>query len=243
MTGPAAIPPFPGGTGISDLAVYDWEAADGLHGGSPHLHTSCTECYVVTAGAGRLQTLTEDGLGEVELRPGDVVWFTPGMIHRAVDEGGLRVVVVMGNSGLPEAGDAVMTLPPEHLATPEAYRAATSLDQDGAGATPAERARARRDLAVAGFTALAEAVAAGDVEPLERFRAAAAALVRPRLADFERQWRAGALAAATATGEQLRALAAGDHGHLRSASVHRLRPPAERTWGMCGRLVAYDGLR
>ena len=32
-------------------------------------------------------------------------------LHRAVNDGDLQVVVVMRNSGLPEAGDAVLTFP------------------------------------------------------------------------------------------------------------------------------------
>ena len=45
-------PLFPGGVAVSDLAVYDWEAADGRCGGSPHLHTASSEGYVVVGGAG-----------------------------------------------------------------------------------------------------------------------------------------------------------------------------------------------
>jgi uncharacterized cupin superfamily protein len=108
------------------LAVYDWDAADGLCGGSPHVHLCCTECYVVVGGSGRLQTLTASGAGEQPLRPGDVVWFTPGTVHRAVNDGDLQVVVLMQNSGLPEAGDAVLTLPAEHLADRDSYERAVA---------------------------------------------------------------------------------------------------------------------
>jgi hypothetical protein len=40
----------------------------------------------------------------------------------------------MSNAGLPEAGDAVFTFPPEVLADPEAYRAAATLPQPSVGA-------------------------------------------------------------------------------------------------------------
>ena len=37
--------------------MYDTEAPDGLRGGTPHLHTACTEAYAVAAGRGAVQTL------------------------------------------------------------------------------------------------------------------------------------------------------------------------------------------
>jgi mannose-6-phosphate isomerase-like protein (cupin superfamily) len=201
---PGAAPPFPGGVGISGLRVYPWQTDDGLHGGTPHLHLCCSECYVVVGGAGRLQTLSGSGFAEWTLRPGDVAWFTPGTIHRAVNDGDLQVVVVMQNGGLPEAGDAVLTLPPEHLTDPETYRAAVSLDGDG----PA-RARARRDLALTGFAALRE-----DPAALAEFHRAAAGLVAPRLAEWAGLVERGALAIARETAEQVAALARGDISHL-----------------------------
>lgn len=112
---------LPGGVGLSALRVYPWEALDGLCGGSPHLHLCCTEAYVVVSGAGRLQTLTTSGFTETSLTPGDVVWFTPGTIHRAINDGDLNVLVLMQNSGLPEAGDAVLTFPPSSLIDRETY--------------------------------------------------------------------------------------------------------------------------
>ncbi len=41
--------------------------------------------------------------------------------------GDLRITVLMQNGGLPEAGDAVFTFPPEVLADPGAYAAAATL--------------------------------------------------------------------------------------------------------------------
>jgi len=236
-----ALPEFPGAVGISALRVYDWETADGLCGGSPHVHLCCTECYVVVGGAGRLQTLTASGSSEQPLRPGDVVWFTPGTIHRAVNDGDLRVVVLMQNSGLPESGDAVLTLPPEHLADPDAYRRAISL-QGPDGPSP-ERARARRDLAIEGFRELRRRTEAGDAAALEAFHAAAAALVRPQLREWRRRWERGAAAVSDRTGQQIDALAAGDHHHLRDAVVSRIAQPPPTTLGMCGHLSPYDPVR
>lgn len=140
LPGPAGAPrrdrpPFPGGTSVSQLCVYDWPALDlgeGPGSGTPHLHTVSAEGYVVLAGAGSVQTLGGDGFAEHALRPGTVVWFEPGVVHRLVNEGGLELVVVMSNAGLPEAGDAVLTFPAEVLADPEAYARAAALPEAGA---------------------------------------------------------------------------------------------------------------
>ena len=111
----AGRPGFPGGTAVSHLTVYDWPTPDGLAGGSPHLHTASGEGYVVVGGRGRLQTLSAAGAGEHPLAAGTVLWFTPGTVHRLVNDGGLEIVVVMQNAGLPEAGDAVFTFPADML--------------------------------------------------------------------------------------------------------------------------------
>ncbi|GHC50986.1 hypothetical protein GCM10010349_15930 [Streptomyces flavofungini] len=243
---PAVYVGLPGGIGVSRLHVYDWSAADGLRGGTPHLHLTCTEGYAVVSGRGAVQTLTPAGFRQTPLAPGALVWFTPGTIHRLVNEGGLTLHVLMQNSGLPEAGDAVLTLPPHLLADPATYRAATALppralDGGAAGDAAVERAaRHRRDLAVEGFTALREATEAGDPEPLAAFHRAAAALVEPLTGAWRERWRTGAAAATAATGAQLDALEKGDAAHLAKAGV-RAELPAERgRFGMCGRLDVYE---
>ncbi|MFC6015928.1 cupin domain-containing protein [Plantactinospora solaniradicis] len=242
---PAGMPPFPGAVGISGLQVYPWQTDDGLHGGSPHVHLCCAECYVVVAGRGRLQTLTPQGFEESTLTPGDVVWFTPGTIHRAVnDDGALGVVVVMQNSGLPEAGDAVLTVPPAHLADLPTYRRAVSLTgPDGSGPPSADRARARRDLAIEGFTELRRRYEAGDTAALDEFYAAATALAGPQLDAWQARWESGPVAVSRQTGEQIDALRRGDHSHLAAAAVSRIARPDQTTLGMCGFLSAYDPLR
>lgn len=234
-------PPFPGAIGVTHLRVYDTTAPDGLAGGTPHLHTLCTEAYAVVAGAGRVQTLTAGGYDEVPLEPGALVWFTAGTIHRLVNDGGLEILVLMQNAGLPEAGDMVVTLPPDVLADDRRYADAAVLPPDerttaGSGAA----ARARRDAAVPAFLDLRAATEAGDPAPLRAFHDAAVRLVQPRLDAFRATWSAGPLAAATTTGEHLDALAAGVADHLASASVHRLAPPpGERAMGCCGTLGTY----
>lgn len=232
--------PLPGGVGLSHISAYDWEAADGTCGGSPHLHLACTEAYVVTAGEGSVQTLTPaDGYRDTPLEPGAIAWFTPGTVHRMVNRGGLRVTVLMQNGGLPEAGDAVFTFPPEVLADVDAYAAAAALPaKEGPEADLA--ARRRRDLAVDGYLALREAVQAGRREPLLDFHRAAARLVAPRIATWRTRWQEGALATAERTGRQLNALGAGDPAHLAEARVHAAAPTRRGGYGMCGRRDEYE---
>ncbi|MFC8346920.1 cupin domain-containing protein [Streptomyces sp. NPDC057280] len=229
---------LPGGVAVSHLCVYDWPAADGLHGGTPHLHLACSEAYVVTGGRGAVQTLTTSGYEVTPLVPGTVARFTPGTIHRLVNEGELRVTVLMQNSGLPEAGDAVLTLPPEYLTDPETYAAATTIPADAPEAERERIARARRDLALEGYRLLREA---DGPETLAAFHRAAADLVRPRLAAWRERWRAGAAAAAAATEEQLDRLERGDVSHLADAVVRSEQPSERGKFGMCGRLDVYRG--
>lgn len=229
-------PIFPGGTAVSGLSVYPWEAADGLCGGTPHMHTTCTEAYVTVSGHGAVQTLTAAGLRETPLAAGTVAWFSPGTIHRAINHGDLKVVVVMQNSGLPEDGDAIFTFPPDVLADRERFRAAAILPE-----STDEAARNRRDLAVSGFRRLAEQVESGDVGALEDFYRAGVALVADHLDDWERSWQAGPMTAAHRTGEHLKALRDGRIDHLMQAALRSAEAPeaANRKFGMCGRLETY----
>ncbi|MEU3790054.1 cupin [Streptomyces fructofermentans] len=237
----SAAEPFtglPGGVAVSHLSVYDWPAADGVCGGTPHLHLACSEAYVVTGGRGAVQTLTASGYAVTPLEPGTVAWFTPGTIHRLVDEDRLRITVLMQNGGLPEAGDAVLTLPPEFLTDPATYAEATAVPADAPEEERERVVRARRDLALEGYRALREA---DGPEPLAAFHRAAAALVRPRLDAWRERWRRGAEAAAAATGEQLDRLERGDVTHLAQAAVRAEQPSAHAVFGMCGRLDVYRG--
>ncbi|MEU2281741.1 cupin domain-containing protein [Streptomyces sp. NPDC013178] len=232
-----SVPDFPGAVGLSQLQVYPWSAADDEHGGSPHMHLTCAECYVVVSGHGRLETLNHQGHTTTELHPGDTVWFTPGTIHRAVNDEDLRVIVVMQNSGLPEAGDAVMTFPPEHL-SPETYPDAASL-LDADGSPSPERAKARRDLAVEGFTELKRQWQRGNRSAYQDFCAAAVRLVQPRLDTWEKTVNDGALAAADTALRQIDALRRDDFDYLFEAEVSRIAQPPQQTLGMCGFLRAY----
>jgi mannose-6-phosphate isomerase-like protein (cupin superfamily) len=220
---------FPGAVGVTHLRVYDSQAPDGLCGGSPHLHTASAEGYVVTAGTGALQTLSGEGYAETALAPGTVLWFTPGTVHRLVNNGhDLRILVVMQNAGLPEAGDAVLTFPPDVLADPDRYAAAAAAPQDE------QAAAERRDLATEGYLALRDAVLRDGPAALQPLYAAAGNLVRGNAGAWRELWRRGALAQAQATGAHLDALAAGDSRHLASAAVTVASTGDHERFGMCG---------
>lgn len=234
---------FPGATAVSHLDVYDWPGPDGLRGGSAHVHLTCTEGYVVTGGRGRVQTLGARGYAEEELTKGRVVWFSPGVIHRLVNDDELEIVVVMQNGGLPEAGDCVLTFPPATLADEELYRSAASLaDPDAVYADSEQGAQRRKNLAVQGFLSLRERFAAEGPGALDPFYSAAARLVSPRLPGWRKLWESGALAAALRTGEQIDALSRGDHSYLQAGELRSADKPADRSYGMCGRLETYPVL-
>jgi mannose-6-phosphate isomerase-like protein (cupin superfamily) len=227
--------PLPGAIGVSKLSVYDTATPDGLHGGTPHLHLCCTEAYVVTDGAGKVQTLSgQDGFQEHDLVPGAVLWFTPGTIHRLINNGGLEITVLMSNTGLPEAGDAVLTFPLDIVKDPDRYAEAVALPNGGAPGTDVTTAYRRRDLAVQGFHELRERNA------LDEFYEAAMKLKQPLLDSWRERWERGARQAAARTGEQLDALANNDPGHLRESRVSaRPAPDEQGRLGMCGLLNTY----
>ncbi|MDI1460832.1 cupin domain-containing protein [Catellatospora sp. KI3] len=235
-----SLPGFPGGTSVTRLSVYSGRCADGLAGGTPHLHTASTEAYVVIGGEGELQTLDASGFRQTPLRAGSTVWFTPGTIHRAVNHDDLQVVVVMQNAGLPEAGDAVMTFPPEVVADPVRYAAAAALPA-GAGADELDEAvRRRRDLAADGFLRLVADAQQGDLAPLRQLYASAVALVRPRVAGWRELWHDAVEQQARQTEEVLDALEGGDGSHLETSMVLESPPSESARWGMCGRLFTHD---
>ncbi|WP_395243971.1 cupin domain-containing protein [Agromyces sp. MMS24-K17] len=230
---------FPGGTSVSELEVYSGVAPDGLAGGTPHLHVASSEAYVVVGGRGRLQTVDASGFAERALEPGSVVWFSPGVVHRAVNDGGLAVRVIMQNAGLPEAGDAVMTFADDVLADAEAYRAAATLPgSEGSDADRLAAALRRRDAAVAGFLDLRRAAEAGDPEPLARLHRRAAALVAPRADAWTAIWHERIVADVERTRARLASLAAGDAEAVAAALADgRVAAGApEPAFGMCGML-------
>jgi mannose-6-phosphate isomerase-like protein (cupin superfamily) len=230
---------LPGAVGISRLHVYDTETVDGLFGGSPHMHFVCSEGYVVLGGRGSVQTLGARGYEEVPLEPGMLVWFGPGLVHRLVNGGGLEILTLMQNAGLPEAGDAFFTFPREVREDHARYEQAASLEPRD-GERPIDLAYARRNLAVEGFLKLRAEFESDGPDALRRFYAAAVQLAIERVPRWREVWEGKAKKAALDTGIQLDAVEAGRFDHLLDAGLEQLAGPREHgRLGMCGTLDVY----
>lgn len=240
---PPPPPGFPGGTAVSRLRVYDWESADGLCGGSPHLHTVSSEAYVVTAGTGAVHTISMAGIQQHGLAAGSLVWFSPGTVHRLVNTDGLTLNVIMSNAGLPEAGDAVLTFPRRILQDPDLYAAHAALPRDAKESEVAAAARRRRDLALEGYAELHTSVLRDGTPALAEFHRAAARLVRPRVRHWNELWSANVQSQVKATEQALRELADGSAASLAGAAVASAEQRPGEGFGMCGRLTTWEDSR
>ncbi len=236
--------PISGAIGISYLRVYTTKAPDGLAGGCPHMHFACTESYAVLEGHGHVQILGYEGYREVPLQPGTLLWYTPGIIHRLVNEdGNLKLLVIMQNAGLPEAGDHVLSFPFEILADKEAYyRHASLADAEGrVYANDAEAAFKRRDLAVTGFNQLKKRYETEGARVMDEFFEIAANLVHDKVPDWEAVWEAKILSTCRATERQLKAMQALNLSHLKEGHAFSLASPkTPERFGFCGWLSPYD---
>jgi Cupin domain len=208
------------------------------------MHTASSEAYVVLSGSGRLETLDSAGFSSTPLEPGVVAWFTPGTIHRAInDSGDLTVLVIMQNAGLPENGDAVMTFPPALLRSKEAYLEAATLaprsaDSVDPGAEAA--ARRRRDLAMEGYIRLKEATLLDGGAALSAFHAAAARLVADRTQDWSAYLEGGAELQTATTRGHLESLQAAESFFLGEAQTTIGTREPHRKYGMCGRIETWN---
>jgi mannose-6-phosphate isomerase-like protein (cupin superfamily) len=233
-------PPLPGGVGISRLRVYDWEGPDGLRGGSPHVHLACTEAYFVLSGAGSVQTLGPSGFTDTPLRQGSLVWFSPGLVHRLINEDALEIIVLMQVATLPEAGDCILSFPEDALRDRDAYRSAAAHVPGGSvGAVDDEAARRRRDLAVTGFNELRDRMATDGVAALRRFHELAADVAAPLAPKWRAAFDDGPAAAAQRAGELIAALESGRVPPVDPITLHEIRPPESEVRGVCGRLHTY----
>lgn len=227
-------PPFPGATEFSVVSLYD-DLGTSVCGGTPHLHTACTEAYIGMNGEATVEVLSSDGHHAYPVSPGQVVWFTPGVIHRGVPkEGPADVLVLMQNAGLPEAGDAVLTLPSRFWDRPEEYASLVSLiDVDGADRD--EMVRRRRALAVEGYQELMTRYDAEGSTGLDPFYDYARAVVAPHLDAMTELVHRTAAAEVSSTLGALAEMKAGtsDHLHLGRAS-HTTHGGTRH--GMCGML-------
>lgn len=235
-----STPNFPGAVGITHLRVYGDSESNRRGGGSPHVHIASSEAYIPTSGAGKVEMLTGNGREVHDLVPGSVVWFEPGVIHRLIPESDvLEILCIMQNAGLPESGDAVMTLPPAYLRDAEAYALGVQLPK----AQPEvmlEAAYDRRDLALEGYRLLMEEFDVRGPQAIDEFLGKAIAIVRPSLEQWRSLWRERPLEEVTLTQSRLDHVSHGSTAELLRARVGAMQPAEDHPhFGMCGRLETF----
>ena len=142
------------GIGLTHLTVYDQRPApDGEQSGSPHVHAVTDEGYYCMSGTGRVELHDlKNGFRSVELTPGRYLQFPPGTLHRLVNTGGLTILVVMGNAGLAERGDARIYFGKKVDGDPAEYARLAGLPQSKG----LEGALDRRDAAIRAYMNLIE---------------------------------------------------------------------------------------
>jgi hypothetical protein len=180
----------------------------------------------------------------VPLKPGCVVWFTPGLVHRLINhDGHLEIYVLMENAGLPEHGDSLLTFPAQYLKDERTYLEVASLSPSGAVyADSEEAARRRRDLAVEGFLALRQAFENDGPTALAEFYDRAVRLMKPKASEWRQLWQSGPASTILRTESYLNALAGGSASYLSKAAVFEMPVDAERETrklGFCGTLRPY----
>lgn len=142
------------GIGLTRLTVYDQRPApDGKMSGSPHVHAVTDEGYYVIGGRGRVELHDlEYGFRTVDLEPGRYLQFPPGTLHRLVNTDQLVILVVMGNAGLAERGDARIYFGKAVDEDPVEFARLTGLAKDRG----LEGALDRRDAAIRAYMGLLE---------------------------------------------------------------------------------------
>jgi mannose-6-phosphate isomerase-like protein (cupin superfamily) len=219
------------GIGLTHLTVYDQRPApDGLMSGSPHVHAVTDEGYYVVSGRGRVELHDlKDGFRSVELSPGRYIQFPPGVVHRLVSTDHLVLLVVMGNAGLAERGDARIYFGKAVDENPAEFARLVGL----AKAKGLEGALDRRDAAIRAYVGLLESWAKDRrayFRELERFIGVHMKAAEGLRKDFSEAVEAGPVAWGERFRRRLEALPLG-RDEL-SPVLHL--PPDGTTLGMCG---------
>jgi mannose-6-phosphate isomerase-like protein (cupin superfamily) len=229
--GPVRSEDIISGVGLTHLTVYDQRPApDGKMSGSPHIHAVTDEGYYVISGRGRVELHDlENGFRTVDLEPGRYLQFPPGTLHRLVNTDHLVILVVMGNAGLAERGDARIYFGKAVDEDPDEYARLAGL----AKAKGLEGALDRRDAAIRAYMGLVELWAKDQpayyVE-LARFIRVHLKAVAPQVSSFGRAVERGPMAWGLRFRKRLESLPkpseeAGPVLHV---------PTGETALGMCG---------
>jgi mannose-6-phosphate isomerase-like protein (cupin superfamily) len=226
-----------GGIGLTVLEVYDQRPGpDGVQAGCAHIHAITDEAYFGLSGSGAIELHDpERGYRRVAIEPGTFVQFPAGTLHRSVSVDHCRVLAIMGNSGLPERGDARIYFGQEVDADPKRYEEARALNSTGL-----EGGLTRRDLsarAYAGLMRLWETDRPAYARELERFLAAHRATLVPRAKDMAEVIERGPMQQARAALQRLAAASAAP------AADQWALPDAKVAYGMCGILRQIDDFR
>lgn len=229
--GPARAEDIISGVGLTHLTVYDQRPApDGKMSGSPHIHAVTDEGYYVIGGRGQVELHDlENGFRTVDLEPGRYLQFPPGTLHRLVNTDRLVILVVMGNAGLAERGDARIYFGKTVDEEPDEYARLAGL----AKAKGLEGALDRRDAAIRAYMGLVELWARDQpayYTELARFIGVHLKVVAPQVSSFGRAVERGPMAWGLRFRKRLESLPkpseeAGPVLHV---------PTGETTLGMCG---------
>ena len=219
------------GIGLTHLTVYDQRPApDGKMSGSPHLHAVTDEGYYVMSGQGKVELHDlENGFRTVDLTPGRYLQFPPGTLHRLVNTDRLVLLVVMGNAGLAERGDARIYFGKAVDEDPADFDRLVSL----AKAKGLEGALDRRDAAIRAYMGLVELWTKDQTAyyaELARFIRVHMQAAARQVSSFGRAVEAGPMAWGQRFRRRLEKLPAAS---AEAAPVLHV-PTGETTLGMCG---------
>lgn len=238
LRSPARAEDLISGIGLSHLTVYDQRLApDGRMSGSPHVHAVTDEGYYVVSGRGSVELHDlANGFRTVDLTPGAYVQFPPGTLHRLVNTDHLVLIVVMGNAGLAERGDARIYFGRAVDDDPAAYARLAGL----AKTRGLEGALDRRDAAILAYQGLLE-LWTKDRPAYFRELGRFVDVHMRAAAGLRREFAAAAAAGPAAWGDRFRERVAGLPAAAGEGPPVLHRPGGDTTLGMCGILRPVTG--
>ena len=233
VTSPGRADDLISGIGLTQLTVYDQRPApDGLMSGSPHVHAVTDEGYYVMSGKGRVELHDlKDGFRSVDLLPGRYLQFPPGVLHRLVNTDHLVLLVVMGNAGLAERGDARIYFGSKVDDDPVEFARLTGLAQ----ARGLEGALDRRDAAIRAYAGLV-GLWTSDRKAYDLELARFIEVHRKAAAGLRRTFSEAVEAGPVAWGERFRKRVEDLPGAAAEGPPVLHLPPEGTTLGMCGLL-------
>lgn len=228
------------GIGLTRLTVYHQRAApDGILSGCAHVHACTDEGYYAVSGSGAIELNDlANGFRSVPLNPGDYVQFPPRTLHRSVSHGDLVVLVLMGNAGLAEHGDARMYFGADVDADPAEYARLVALPLHHG----LEGALDRRDASVRAYMRLMDLWQTNKpayFDELQRFIELHQAALAPRRAEFARIIDDGPGRWLTEAREAVDKLGVAHPGTTTAHAVRTTPPDATQALGMCGLLEQF----